>query len=109
VDTVRDLSSSGDLDMISAIDYIDSARWLPYATGRTLIEAMSNLEAILAALPADQLARSSGWCGLVFDAIDRLRLAEYASKDYGEISSRLSPLPSTFEEALMRAQDAPQS
>lgn len=106
VDTVRDLSSAGDLDMIPAMDYVDSARWLPYATGRTLIEAMANLEVILASLPADQLARGTDWSGLVYEAIDDLRRAEHSSKEYSEIASKLSPLPETFEDALSNSSNA---
>lgn len=103
VDTVRDLSSAGDSDMIPAMEYIESAPWLPYATGRTLAEAMSNLEAILATLPSDQLARGTDWSGMVFDAIDTLRQAEHASKGYGDLDGKLPRLPTTFDDALTRA------
>jgi hypothetical protein len=101
VDTVRDLSSAGDLDMIPAMDYVDSAKWMPYATGSTLIDAMAKLEAILATLPADQLARGTDWSRLVYEAIDNLGRARHSSKEYGEIAGKLSPLPETFEDALL--------
>ncbi|MEM8515210.1 hypothetical protein RCH14_004570 [Massilia sp. MP_M2] len=109
VDTVRDLSSAGDGDMIPAMEYIDSAQWLPYATGRTLAEAMSKLEAILAGLPADQLARGTDWSGLVFEAIGVLRHAEQASMTYGGIDGTLSRLPASFEDALAQAQSSSQT
>lgn len=61
VDTVRDLSSAGDLDMIAATEYVFSVSWLPMVTGRTLNEAMAALEEKLASLPQDQLNRGSEW------------------------------------------------
>lgn len=109
VDTVRDLSSAGDCDAIPAMEYIDAAQWLPYATGRTLAEAMSNLEAILVVLPADQLARGTDWASLVFGAIDELRRAEHASTTYGGIEGKLPRLAATFEEAVARAKSSLQT
>ena len=103
VDTVRDLSSAGDCDMIPAMEYIDSARWLPYSTGRTLIEAMSNLEAVLVSLPQEQLARGTNWSNMVFNAIDALKEAQRESKNYGELDGKLSPLPTTYEDSLAQA------
>jgi hypothetical protein len=99
-DTVRDLSSAGDLDMIPAIDYVLSADWLPYVTGRTLAEAMEMLEERLACLPQDQLDRGSQWSVLVSNAIDALRDATRNRTHYAtEASERphvLGPLPETF-------------
>lgn len=51
VDTVRDLSSMGDLDMIPAMDYVFSADWLPYVTGRTLADAYAKAGGTTCALP----------------------------------------------------------
>lgn len=56
IDTVRGLSSAGDLDMIPAMNYVFSVDRLPMVTGRTLAEAMAALEARLASLPQVQLA-----------------------------------------------------
>jgi hypothetical protein len=100
VDWVRDLSSAGDLDMIPAMDYVFSADWLPYVTGRTLAEAMQKLEDRLASLPSDQLCRSSDWWVLVRQAIEALGRAERASSDYGDLQTQIpDDLPKTFEAA----------
>lgn len=107
VDVVRDLSDAGDLDMIPAMDFVFSADWLPYVTGLNLIEALSNLEARLAGLPSDQLNRQSSWAGLVSEAIDELRSANRASKNYGDLEGRLSELPKTFAEAVAKAAAEP--
>lgn len=106
VDVVRDLSSAGDLDMDAAMEYLFSAEWLPYVTGRTLHEAMTKLEEFLASLPADQLSRSSDWASMVYEAIHDLRIANREATDYGDLSGRLSNLPRTFEEALSKHQNA---
>ncbi|WP_226034366.1 hypothetical protein [Aquitalea palustris] len=90
IDVVREASSDGDLDMIPAMNYVFSADWLPYVTGRTLAEAMANLEARLASLPQDQLSKDSDWSRLVYDAIEKMR--ELKADQLGE-------LPATFEEA----------
>lgn len=100
VDVVRDLADAGDLDMIPAMDYVFSAEWLPHVTGKNLSEALSNLEARLAELPADQLNRNSVWARLISDGIDELRNANSESKDYGDIEGRLTTLPKTFTEAV---------
>lgn len=98
VDIVRDLSSAGDLDMIPAMDYVSSAGWLPYVTGRTLAEAMRKLEERLALLPADQISRNSRWAGLVSEAIDALSNATRGRSWYGgNAPEPLDDLPATFE------------
>ena len=101
VDTVRDLSSAGDNDMIPAMDYVFSADLLPYITGRTLVEAMQALENRLAELPSDQLARQSDWTAMVGEAIAALRDTTDGRSYYGEKSpEQLADLPKTFEAAL---------
>lgn len=101
VDWVRELSSSGDLDMIPAMDYVFSADWLPYVTGRTLAEAMQKLEDRLASLPPDQLSRRSKWSTLVYEAIQALADATRGRSNYGDKSPEaLSDLPATFEAAV---------
>jgi hypothetical protein len=104
VDTVRDLSSSGDLDRIPAMEYVESADWLPFATGATLLEAMQHLEERLASLPQDQLHRESPWSRLVFDAITALESATRNRSNYRDEHERqqlpLEALPATFGLAL---------
>lgn len=105
VDCVRDLSSDGDLDMIPAMDYVFSADWLPYVTGRTLIEAMQKLEDRLAALPAAELSRNGRWASLVGDAVQALADATHGRSYYGDKQPEaLAGLPATFGAALA-AQD----
>ncbi len=100
VDTVRDLSSAGDLDMTPAMNYVFSADWLPYVTGRTLSEAMQKLEERLSRLPQDQLGRHSKWASLVNDAIVALRDATVGRSWYREKNPySLVDLPATFESA----------
>lgn len=101
VDTVRDLSSDGDLDMIPAMDYVFSADWLPYVTGDSLAEAMQALEQRLAQLPPGQLCRDSLWATLVSEAIDALSDATRGRSWYGNAKPKtLANLPATFELAL---------
>ena len=100
VDTVRELSSAGDCDMIPAMDYVFSANWLPYVTGRTLHEAMATLEERLASLPSDQLDRSSDWTLMVSAAISHLRDQSGNANDYGSIQGKLQTLPEGFDEAI---------
>jgi len=101
IDTVRDLSSDGDLDMIPAMEFVFSTGWLPYVTGRSLLEAMQVLENRLAELPADQLNRESDWATLVCGAIETLRDSTDGRSNYGEIGfAQLSNLPYSFEAAL---------
>lgn len=104
VDTVRELSSAGDLDMEPAMEYVFSADWLPYVTGRTLTEAMQNLEARLATVPQDQLCRGSQWADLVSKAMHALFDATSGRSWYGdETPHSLDDLPATFELAVSNA------
>ena len=101
IDTVRDLSSSGDLDMIPAMDYVFSTEWLPYVTGQTFGEAMQKLEERLASLPQEQLSRGSEWANLVSKAIDALTDATRGRSWYGDKKPEsLDGLPATFELAV---------
>ncbi|RST48260.1 hypothetical protein [Variovorax sp. DXTD-1] len=101
IDTVRDLSSGGDLDMFFATDYVFSAEWLPYVTGRTLAEAMQKLEERLASLPQDQLSRGSQWADLVSKAIDALSEATRGRSWYDDKKPEsLDDLPATFDLAV---------
>jgi hypothetical protein len=96
LDIVRDLSDAGDLDAIPATDFVLDSGWLPAVTGRTLIDAMTQLEARLASLPPEQLARSSDWSGAVSDALDYLRRANDQCKGYGAMDGKLQPLPKEY-------------
>ncbi|MEN7527632.1 MULTISPECIES: hypothetical protein [unclassified Cupriavidus] len=98
IDTVRDLSSAGDLDMIPAMEYVFSVDWLPMETGRTLNEAMAALEAKLAALPQEQLTRGSEWTSAVSRAIEDLRDTWNAVRGYGDLDGKLPKLPADFAE-----------
>jgi len=112
VDIVRDLSSAGDLDMIPAMDYVFSADWLPYVTGRTLADAMQQLEERLSLLPQDQLNRDSQWAELVSKAIEALSDATSGRSRYGDKQPELlADLAPTFELAVERsaASDAEQT
>lgn len=104
VDIVRDLSSSGDLDVIPAMGYVESANWLPYVSGKTLMDALQHLEDRLASIPQDQLHRESQWSRLVFDAITALESATRNRSNYRDEPERqqlpLEALPATFELAL---------
>lgn len=101
IDTVRDLSSDGDLDMIPAMDYVFSAEWLPYVTGRTLGEAMQKLEERLASLPQEQLNRGSQWADLVSKAIEALADSTRGRSWYGDKKPEsLDDLPATFDLAV---------
>lgn len=104
IDVIRDLTSSGDLDMMHAMDFIQSADWLPYVTAPTLIEAMQKLEERLATLPPDQLNRRSDWARVVGLAVDDLFDAFRGRSFYsdGETPKPLDPLPKTLDLALAR-------
>ncbi len=108
VDIVRDLSSAGDLDMTPAMDYVFSADWLPYVTGRTLAEAIQKLEERLALLPQDQIRRNSRWANLVSEAIGALSNATRGQYGYGEMP-RLDNLPATFELAVEQVDETGQN
>lgn len=96
LDIVRDLSSAGDLDMIPATDFILDSEWLPAVTGRTLIDAMMQLEARLGSLPIEQIARTSDWAGAVSDALDYLLRAKHHCRGYGAMDGKLQSLPKEF-------------
>lgn len=102
-DTVRELSDAGDLDTMPAMDYVFSADWLPYVTGRNLEEAMQTLEVRLASLPRDQLHRGSLWAGLVHGAIEALEESTRGRSYYSDNQpTPLDDLPATFELAVAR-------
>lgn len=98
LEVIRDLSNSGDLDMIPATDYILGTEWLPVLTGRSWIEAMAQLEDRLAMLPPDQLMRRSVWSNKVYEAMNYLRRKNRECKNYGELDGKLEPLPKKYSD-----------
>lgn len=103
VDTVSSLSEAGDLDMIPAMEYVFSADWLPYVTGDSVADALSQLEARLATLPEDQLTRDSLWSSLTSQAIGALQAAYQEANNYGQLDGRLSRLPASWADAVEQA------
>ncbi|HCE7248496.1 TPA: hypothetical protein NHR53_006414 [Pseudomonas aeruginosa] len=103
VDTVSSLSEAGDLDMIPAMEYVFSADWLPYVTGDSVVDALTQLEARLATLPEEQLSRDSLWSSLTSQAIEYLRTAYQEAPDYGMLDGRLNKLPASWTDAVEQA------
>lgn len=99
---VKESTSDSDLDMIPATNYFMFTDWLPLVTGKTFVEALSNLEALLATLPVDQLSRSSIWFNAVYSALDHLSDVRRQSNEYGSIEGQLDTLPKTWVEASGR-------
>ncbi|MCG7374102.1 hypothetical protein EGJ52_24580 [Pseudomonas luteola] len=93
MDTVSSTSEDGDLDMTPAMEYVFSADWLPYVTGDSVADALSQLETRLAKLPEDQLTRDSLWSTLTSQAIETLRTAYQEATDY-------SRLPASWADAI---------
>ena len=96
VDAARDLSSCGDDEAMVLTEFF-VADWLPLVTGRTLIEAMTNLETVLASLPTEQRTRDSDWANAVSKAFEDLQNAHRESIKSGRmIESCLAALPRSF-------------
>lgn len=101
IDTVRNLSESGELDMEPSMNYIFSADWLPYVTGRTFNDAMLKLENRLATIPKNDLCRKCRWSNLVTKAISDLIDSTRDCSWYSDKKPRkLIGLPSTFDLAV---------
>lgn len=105
VDTVRNLSNAGDCDAIPAMEHMDSGKaWLPYATGRTFLDAVGNLEKHLSALPIASGSPLGPWRRAVYEAIDALRQATDGKSYYAPSQEKrpdaLNDLPKKFEEAV---------
>ena len=88
------------------MEYVFSAAWLPYVTGDSVADALSQLEARLATLPEDQLTRDSLWSSLTSQAIEALRTAYREAPDYGMLDGRLTKLPSSWAQAEQAAGQA---
>lgn len=61
LEEIDDASDAGDLDMIPAMEFVNSVSWLPFITGNNLMDAMNKLEALLKALPEEDTKRTGAW------------------------------------------------
>ncbi len=95
-DAIRESSEDGDLDMIPCTEYVLGTDWLPVEIGRSLVEAMTTLEARLSRLPSDQVVRDSSWTAAVWGALEKLQDVRRESATYGGTDGRLEPLPTYF-------------
>jgi len=102
LDAVRESTSDGDLDMIPATEYFMFTDWLPLVTGRTFVEALTELEKRLAALPPNQLGRGSDWSGAVFEALEHLRDVRSASSSYGGTDGKFDKLPEAWADVAAK-------
>ena len=57
---------------------------------------MTELEARLAVLPLEQIARNTDWSGSVSGAFDYLRRAQHQCSGYGAMDGKLLPLPKLY-------------
>jgi hypothetical protein len=72
-DEICEASADGDLDMISATEYVLSTEWLPIVTGKSLADALTELEERLGRFSAQSLAEGSSWSAAVCDALEHFR------------------------------------
>ena len=105
LDEVRESTSDGDLDMIPATEYFSSTNWLPLVAGRTFVDALTRLEALLASLPQGQLCRMSAWSGAVIEALEYLGEVRRSSSQYGDTDGQFKKLPTSWE-AVMAANES---
>lgn len=94
LEEIEDSSSLGDLDMEPVMEYVFSAEWLPFVTGRNLAEALMNLEGRLAKLPEEELSRMSAWTEGTNAVLEHLKEVLSSSTDYGSMYNkfnRISP------------------
>lgn len=104
VDYFRDLSASSDDFSPVGIDFVLSTKWLPYALGETMLDAMQKLEARLLGLPSDELIRESDWADLIICAISDLR-KEHKVASAGDKQEVSVVLGRPFDEALQILND----
>lgn len=95
LDEMKEYTSDGDIDMINSSDYIEQTNWLPFVTGRDFIEALNELEKLLASLPSDMLCRDSIWSNSIHQALENLQEMR-RSNAYDLYGS----LPKTFNDLL---------
>lgn len=95
LDEIREYTSDGDVDMILASDYIEATNWLPFVTGKDFIEALNNLEKLLASLPRDMLNINSIWSINTGEALRNLQEMR-KNKTFHHYPA----LPATFNELI---------
>ncbi|MCK4120397.1 hypothetical protein ACI2UK_27035 [Ralstonia nicotianae] len=101
---VRDSSEDGDLDMTPATEYLLDSSWLPVVTGANLGNALTKLEARLAALEPSQLERHSDWRVATYEALSHLMEVRRESTGYGHTDGKFRALPKDFA-VIARAVD----
>lgn len=75
--------------MIPATEYVLSTTWLPIVTGRSLVEALTNLENLLGRFSAEALLDDSLWSAAVWDALEHFREARQLKKSFEELPATL--------------------
>ncbi|CAN7630630.1 hypothetical protein [Massilia sp. LjRoot122] len=103
LDDVRDSTSAGDSDMISAVEYISGTEWLPLVTGHDFMSALTILEQRLMTIPADLLQRGSHWSNAVSNAFEHLRDVQREHIAYGAANGQYVPLPVMLDDVLTQA------
>jgi hypothetical protein len=88
LDSVRDSTSAGDLDMETATNFLLDSKILPIVVGQSFSEAMNKLESRLADLPADQLISSSAWARAVLLEYEYFNEQLNRNHEYGDLSLR---------------------
>ncbi|MBN3814089.1 hypothetical protein [Paraburkholderia sp. Ac-20347] len=100
-DEICEGSSDGDLDMIDATEYVLSTKWLPIVTGRSIFEALTELEDLLGTFTAEALADESCWSKAVWDALEHFRDCRRSDGNFGELPATLP-----YTEALTVPKDS---
>ncbi|CAJ6620674.1 Uncharacterised protein [Burkholderia pseudomallei] len=70
---ICEASSDGDMEMIPAAEYVLSTDWLPVVASRSVVDAMSALEARLGQFTEAALEEQSCWREAVWDALEHFR------------------------------------
>lgn len=95
LDEMKEYSSDGDIDMINASDYIEQTNWLPFVTGNSFVEALNELERLLASLPPGMLCRGSMWSNSIHRALENLQKMRRSN-----VFDLYDPLPETFNDLI---------
>lgn len=98
LEEIEDASDAGDLDMIPAMDFVDSVSWLPFVTGNNLIDAMSKLEALLKALPEEDTKRKGAWSYAVTEVLEHMRDVSDQSTGYGDCEGQYRELSHNYNQ-----------
>lgn len=84
----------------AAIEAVLKTDWLPYAVGRSMNEALANLETRLVDIPEEERIRESDWSDLVVCAIHDLKRMN-ANFLRGERNPQPTVLSRPYAEALL--------